>query len=375
MVLPSDQRASMDRYGHELANAINRWVPDFVAHTVTLAEKRRVPTGKAFARFLRAYRRYVEYPLLARSGTPDIHHIIDHSYGHLVHVLDPHRTVATCHDLMLIKLRDGIVPGVTPSQLTVLTFRLSVASLRRCRLLLANSYNSRNDFTRFLKMDPRRIRVVYLGVDEKFQRPALSEVQEARRALKLIDPQRTFLLNVSTGAVYKNSEGSILTLAELVSRGRQEVFLLRAGQRLNDQQLALAETLGVRNRVIELGTVPEEHMPFVYWVSSALLFPSYYEGFGWPVLEAMACGVPVVTSNAPTILEVSGRIPASLPPKDVTGMADAIERLLDDTSFRAQQVDRGLAWVRQFSWQRTAKETTDVYAEVAEWATPLFPAT
>jgi len=130
----------------------------------------------------------------------------------------------------------------------------------------------------------------------------------------------------------------------------------------------LAESLGVRRRIVDLGKLSDDQIQYAYWVAKALLFPSYYEGFGWPVLEAMACGIPVVASDTPAVLEVGGGIPVSLPADDAQGMANAIRRLFDDTSFREEHIARGRAWAQKFSWERSATQTSAVYAEVADQA-------
>jgi len=367
-VLPSEGRESMERYGWGLAAAIDQHVPEFRAINVTYDASAAAPGVRRFARLIRSYQRYVDFPMYARNGTADVHHIIDHSYGHLVHLLEPRRTVATCHDLIMLKMRDGVVPGTKPSWSRLLLFQLSVSSLRRCRLLLADSHSSMRDFANYLNIDPSRFRVVYLGIDPKFRAPSVAEIGQARQSLGLSASSQELLLNVSTGANYKNTEGSIRTLAQIVAAGRNNVSLLRVGHSLNAAQNALAQSLGVRNRIIDLGKLPEHKIQYAYWVATALLFPSYYEGFGWPVLEAMACGTPVVASDTPTLLEVGGGIPDSLPADDAWGMARAVLRLFNDGALRAQKIEHGHKWAQEFTWERTAIQTSAVYAEVAEAA-------
>src|SRR5437870_2797517 len=109
MDLASEARPSMDKYGRELADAINRYSSKFWASTVTPPDPRvptHVPAHTAAAKVVRYYARYCSYPLVASRNSAAIHHIVDHSYGHLVHVLNRHRTIATCHDLMLLRLAD-----------------------------------------------------------------------------------------------------------------------------------------------------------------------------------------------------------------------------------------------------------------------------
>jgi glycosyltransferase involved in cell wall biosynthesis len=125
----------------------------------------------------------------------------------------------------------------------------------------------------------------------------------------------------------------------------------------------LAEELGLKGQVVFTGYVPPEEMPALYNAADLFAFPSLYEGFGLPVLEAMACGVPVVTSNVSALPEVAGDAALLTDPRDATALCDALERILKDGSLRTELRRRGLERAATFSWEKAAQETIGVYAD------------
>jgi glycosyltransferase involved in cell wall biosynthesis len=217
----------------------------------------------------------------------------------------------------------------------------------------------------YLGINPAKVRVIYPGLAASFRPPSSAEVSMARSAFSLPE-DAIFVLAVSTGASYKNVEGTIRILAQLSNSRRRNIYLVRAGRPLTQPQVKMAAELKVHDRIIELGRIADGQMHRVYWAANALLFPSHYEGFGWPVIEAMACGVPVVTSDAPAIIEASGSISPSFAAGDASGMAGAINRLLNDYGYRREVVDAGINWVQRFGWAHTARQMIEVYQEVAD---------
>jgi glycosyltransferase involved in cell wall biosynthesis len=124
--------------------------------------------------------------------------------------------------------------------------------------------------------------------------------------------------------------------------------------------------LGLENHVHFMGFVPEDELPALYNGADLFVFPSLYEGFGLPVLEAMACGTPVITSNVSSLPEVAGNAALLVDPYNVDELADAMRRILSDPALAADLRARGLERAQQFSWERTAQETLAVYKHVLE---------
>jgi len=140
---------------------------------------------------------------------------------------------------------------------------------------------------------------------------------------------------------------------------------VRVGRALPGEERALADRLGVADSVVELGHVPDEEIPALYNATDLLLFPSLYEGFGWPPLEAMASGTPVVCSRAGSLDEVVGDAALTADPEDVEALTWHAAAALTDGKLRATLIDRGLAHAARFNWDRTAEQMIALYRDVA----------
>jgi glycosyltransferase involved in cell wall biosynthesis len=159
---------------------------------------------------------------------------------------------------------------------------------------------------------------------------------------------------------YKNIAGVLRVLARL-RRDGVDVRVARVGRALAGEERALAEKLGVLDSVVELGGVPDDDIPALYNAVDLLLFPSLYEGFGWPPLEAMASGTPVVCSRAGSLDEVVADAALTADPEDTEALSWHAGAILGDATLRASLIARGLAHAARFSWDRTAREMTGAY--------------
>jgi glycosyltransferase involved in cell wall biosynthesis len=165
------------------------------------------------------------------------------------------------------------------------------------------------------------------------------------------------------GQFYKNIPGVVRVLARL-RRDGIDARVVRIGRALAGEERAVAERLGVLGSVIELGRVSDDEMPALYNAVDLLLFPSLYEGFGWPPLEAMASGTPVVSSRAGSLDEIVGDGALTADPADIDALAGHVAALLSDGDLRARVIARGLAHAARFSWDRTAAEMIGAYRTV-----------
>jgi len=162
---------------------------------------------------------------------------------------------------------------------------------------------------------------------------------------------------------YKNITGVLRVVARLRADGH-DVRLVRAGRALGGAERALAERLDVAGAVVELGAVPDRELPALYNAVDLLLFPSLYEGFGWPPLEAMASGTPVVCSRAGSLGDVVGDAALTADPEDVDTLAWHAGSVLGDARLRSALVARGLEHAARFRWDRAATEVIAVYRRV-----------
>jgi len=277
-------------------------------------------------------------------------------------VFAPCPVVLTIHDLSFIRFPDLFRPA-NRLYLTVLT-RLSA---RRARRLIAVSAQTAGEATRLLGVNPARVDVVYHGVEPVFRPLPADEIAAFRQRRGL--PER-FVLFVGTLEPRKNLVRLVEAFARIrhgsndFSRFRDgRVRLVLAGGQgwLYDELFAKVEALGLGEEVIFPGYVMDDELPLWYNAAAALAYPSVYEGFGLPVLEAQACGTPVLTSNVSSLPEAAGDAALMVDPCDVEALAGGLHRLLTDELLRHQLRERGLVHARRFSWPRTAQETACVY--------------
>jgi glycosyltransferase involved in cell wall biosynthesis len=305
--------------------------------------------------------RYAVYPRLVRNLSADVVHVVDHGQSHLVANLDARRTVVTCHDVILLALASGRIGSAPVPQIALQVLRILLETMKRAASVVADSIQTKNDLVRFVGIDPAKVTVIHPGLNQAFRPDAEAGAAfRRRRGLDLDDGP--LVLQVG-GAFYKNVPGILRVLHRLRADGVQ-VRLARVGARLGGKDLTLARRLGVLDQIVELGSIPDGDLPALYNAADVLLFPSLYEGFGWPPLEAMASGVPVVCSRAGSLDEVIGNAALTADPEDVEALAWHVATVLDDRALREAVIARGLAHAATFDWDRTAAEMLNVYRDV-----------
>jgi glycosyltransferase involved in cell wall biosynthesis len=355
-----DQQPSMRLYAERLGDAlvrqhvrVTRVRPPGV---VPEQWRRRSPTWAK----LDAYAgRFLVYPRLLRGIRTDVAHIVDHGQGYLVSGLDPGRTVVTCHDVILLALAGGRIGSAAVPKIALQLFRISLELMRRAAMVVAVSQQTKRDLISFVGLDPARIRVISPGLNQPFrQDPRAGAALRRRLGLEagplILQIGRTF---------YKNIPG-VLRVIHTLCAGGLNVRLVRVGRPLAGEERALVERLGVTNHIVELGNIPDEQMPALYNMVDLLLFPSLYEGFGWPPLEAMASGTPVVASRSGSLDEVVGTAALTADPEDIQTLAWHCAAVLTDQELRASLVKRGLEHAAQFTWESTAASMVSVYNDV-----------
>ena len=292
---------------------------------------RRVPTlGEAKARNVDRYvGRYFHYPrwLRRRAGDFSLFHVIDHSYAHLVHVLPPRRAVVTCHDLDAFRSVSGAEPEPRPFWFRA-TMTWVMNGLRAAAHVLCDSAAVRDELVRRDLVRPERLSVVPLPVHPDFSPgPRESADAEVRRLLGPRGADAPELLHVGANVPRKNLPLLLRLFAELRAR-IPGARLVRVGGALDGEQQALAAELGIADAVVELPFLGRPVLAALYRRAAALLLPSEREGFGWPVLEAMACGTPVVASDLPPLREIAGDAAVFVPTDDPRAWAATVQGVL-----------------------------------------------
>ncbi len=272
------------------------------------------------------------------------------------------RGVLTVHDLAFL-----MHPECADNRLRAYLDDVVPRSVRRADFVIADSENTRNDLVVLLGVRPDRVEVVPGGVEPRF-RPVVDPDGLARARERLGVGTAPFILAVGVLEPRKNLTTLMDAFAELKRRGTlPDLKLVLAGGRgwLVDGILEHRAASPVRDDILFPGFIADELLPAVYSAANVLAFPSLYEGFGLPVLEAMACGTPVVSSNASCLPEVAAGAALMVEPTDTGALTDALERVLDDDALHADLSRKGLERARRYSWKAAAERLLRVYKRVA----------
>lgn len=306
----------------------------------------------------RYYQQYLKYQVAARRRARGVCHIIDSAYAHLLFSMRAERCVVTVHDLMRYRQANG--RHGARSGLHALLRQYNAAAIRRAGHVIVVSRQTFDDCVEFLSVAPEGMTVVHNGVDESFFDPREEEARRFRERFGLDD--HFVLLHVGHVGFYKNIENVIRALSIAVHEKGLDAVLLKGGHRLDDSQRELARSRRIADRILEIGEVAASELPALYAAADALVFPSMHEGFGLPVLEAMACGAPVIASDIDVFHEVAGEAALFVDPRAPEDIADGISRLAADAERRRALSTLGKERARRFTWRAAAEKTYRVYS-------------
>lgn len=264
------------------------------------------------------------------------------------------RFVATCPDLEPLRM-----PNLF-SRKVVAYYEVFAVRLRHAARVITISENTKKDVVELLGINPNVVRVIYLGVDKRF-RPVLEE-EELTNIYHL--PNR-YVLYVGNTMPHKNLQRLVQAMAR-VCRLCPDVKLVIVGalDRYRSNVEQIIQNTGMNLYVRFLDFVSENDLPALYSKASAFILPSLYEGFGLPILEAMACGAPVIASNAASIPEIVGDAGIIVDPYNIEEISDGILRLLNNQSEAKNYSNLGIERAQQFTWRHCAEEHLKVYREV-----------
>lgn len=360
------QRAGIGRYTRSLLRALslqtdqNQYVLYVPRDATQLDDARafppnfRVVRAPLNERYMVALwqRARVPLPVEIFTGASDVFYSPDF-------VLPPTRAkrkILTVHDLSFKRHPETAVPN--------LKWYLEGAvprAVQRADLILADSNATRRDLIELFAAPAARVRILYSGCDPCFRRVTdAAELERVRRAYGLYKP---FILNVGTIEPRKNLARLIQAFSQL--KQRRELDLVIAGGRgwMYDEIYQAPEKFRVSAQVRFIGFTPDEDLPALYSLAELFAYPSLYEGFGLPVLEALACGAAVVTANNSSLPEVAGDAALLVDARDVDALAWAMSRLLDDAPWRATLQRKALAQAKKFSWTASAAELQRAFVE------------
>ena len=305
-----------------------------------------LPTHSPPVRIL--WEQALSLPVLARLR-PDL----VHGMAFAVPLLWPGPSVVTIFDLSFLRYPERLTAGRR------LYLRLiTAASVRRARRVIAISESGKAEITRLLGVPAPRVDVALPGVSPHF-RPLPRQEVEAFRARRGL-PER-IILYVGTLEPRKNLEMLIRAYARLPQRRTVKLALVGGKGWQFERIFALIEALGLEEDVLTPGYVPADELPMWYNSAEVFVYPSVYEGFGLPLLEAMACGLPVVASNTTSLPEAVGPDGLLLPPDDARAWTETLSGLLSDPAARSALAERGRQRARRFTWEQTARQVVASY--------------
>lgn len=309
---------------------------------------------------------FSNYPVAARLEKGVVTHLTAQIMASLLSFKpDLRKVVITVHDIVPYLVRNNTQQSTFSHSFDRFFDQMAMNNLRKADLLITVSTHTKEMLVSHLSCAPEKIRVILEGIDHTLFRPV--PVTAEFYTHYNLQPECKYLLHVGSENPRKNLIFLLQALAELRKRV-PNVKLLRVGSPENQVQHELFRkqitALRLEEQVALLGHIPQQDLTKLFCAVDGFVFPSLYEGFGLPPLEAMACGTPVVCSTAASLPEVVGEAALSVDPQNIQGWVDAMERILLDQPLRQELKERGLIHAREFTWERTARQTLAVYQEL-----------
>jgi len=357
-----DKRISMDQYADQIVLNLGKQSKEF-------SIKSLYPKFPAWLRMLPIpeimklrLARFLIYPAQAsRLSDVDVYHIIDHGYAHLMRKIDPKKTVVTVHDLIPLLAYQKKIPGLEFKTRPYLV-EYSLSFLKFAAKIITVSNNTKKDLVNLLGCSPEKIEVIHNGLGENFKPSSVIQKKQFRKEFSL--PSADCLIILVTGTqVYKNHETSLRILKSLDTICDKPVYMLRLGAQSSVWD-GLVLKYSLQGRAFSTGFIESSRIPDVYNCADCLLFPSWYEGFGWPPVEAMACGLPVIASNAASLPEVINGAGLLADPTDYEALTRHVIDVLKNKELRSSLIEAGFNRAKVFSWQKAAEKVEAIYRDV-----------
>ncbi len=307
------------------------------------------------------YERFYHHPRVVNQTEADIYHIIDHTDAHVTYGLRKmgKPVVVTCHDLVQFIYPEILKNEAKFPAFSMAVWQYCVKGINATDRTIAISNNTAKDIERWLNVEPNKISVVPNGVGSECRQLSEETVAGWRQKYTESDAE-ICLLHVGTNHHRKNVE-TVFKVIEALVKLNIPVRLWKVGEDFYPEQKQYIQENNLTKYITLVNCPSREDVIKFYNAANILIAPSLYEGFGLTVLEAMACGTPVITANVSSIPEVAGNAAVLVEPMDVEGITQAVLRIDGDVAFRQDLIDKGFARVREFTWRRTAEQTAEVY--------------
>jgi glycosyltransferase involved in cell wall biosynthesis len=292
-------------------------------------------------------------PWRARAAHAELLHVT----GFDAPLWKPCPAVLTVHDLIGL-----LFPANFPPVSRLYWSRWLPWTVRWADKVITDSQHTARDLNQLLGISTQRISVIHLGVNDAFRPMEDPEALEAVRQKHGLPA--TIILYVGTLEPRKGLDTLIAAYGGLAADIPHDLVIAGKLGWYTESLFQQAGALGLSQRIHFTGYMPDEDLPALYNLARLFVYPSRYEGFGLPPLEALACGLPVVCANAASLPEIVGDAALLVPPDDVEALAAAMRRVLDDTPLQAEMQARALRRAKRFTWEETARRTAQVYEEM-----------
>ncbi|TVP62267.1 MAG: glycosyltransferase family 1 protein [Nodularia sp. (in: Bacteria)] len=354
---------SIDVYTNGLISGLKAVRPDW--EIIELAPRSFDRSSSSWSlRIQKYYERFWRYPQKVKQQVADIYHIIEPCDAHLVYSLKKtdKPTVVTCHDLINFFYPDNLQGSVQLPLISRNAWLYSVKGMKFADCIIAVSTATAKDTTQILNIDPARIAVIPNAVESIFQ-PLLPEKIESFRKQQGISSATICLLNVGANHPRKNIS-TILQAVEILIQKGLPIQFWKVGANFTDKQKQFIENSGISSHIKYLAKPNKATLVQIYNAADILMAPSLHEGFGITILEAMACGTPVITSNISAMPEVIGEAGVLVNPQDEKEIANAVIHLHENPISYQALIQKSLTRAKLFTWEKTAENIAKTYEEL-----------
>lgn len=264
------------------------------------------------------------------------------------------RYIITVHDIIPLIMQKEYLPGKLKKLLYVVRLKWAV---KRADILVSDSFHTKEDLIKHLGVPASKIRVIYLGIEKKFR--VSDDFSKSNDIWQRYGISKPFILGLGSNEPRKNT-ANLIKAFEIIKEGHSsDLQLVIIGKPWSKQR----DGYDCSEDIIFTGYVGDEELIALYNSTEVFVFPSLYEGFGLPPLEAMACGAPVITSNTSSLPEVVGDSAVLVDPNNIEQIANSIWKIVTDREYRSSLKQKGLEHVKQFTWEKSIKELAELYDE------------
>jgi glycosyltransferase involved in cell wall biosynthesis len=359
---------SMDVYADNLVSELKQIRPQWTITEIAPdpwwdSEDNSWHSGTGFRKY---YERFWRHPRKVKRQKTDLFHIIDHSNAHVAYWLTNlgKPIVVTCHDLVQFIYPELLREQARFPAFSTAMLNYSVRGMLNANRVVTVSSNTATDVEKILGIKRQKIVVVPNGTEKHFH-PIPKESVKHLRQKYTTDPNEICLLNIGSSHHRKNLL-TVLKVVHILMQQGVSIRLWKAGDDFTAEQKVFIQKYGLEQKVTYLGKPNQDLLLQTYNAADILIAPSLYEGFGLTVLEAMACGTPVITSNVSSLPEVAGDAAILVDPADVKAMSEAVLQLCNDSALHNKLTEKGLIRSHSFTWRNTAERVAEVYENIVE---------